>query len=482
LHAVCGMGLVTSVIDNPPCRKRKTVDEIPHINDTDLLQECRDGDIILYRQPVAAISQIDLMPAVTRGVLGTLNNQFIAKKVRLPLYTGAGMVVTNADGQRCLLHPTPAGIECDEMEKILHIYHTDQVHMSWRELKVPNREGSFAANMKQVVTLLTEQNCILWSKLATELFERAQVAESKAERPSKASDSQQKLPDTERQSSSRSKNKNQTRTASQRIGPQRFGSSRLGSQRIGSPRLGSQRLGSQRLGSQRIGSPRLGSQRIGSQRIDPDERKSEQKSERKGENSAEAESDDETGFPSTPENFAKRLLKRVRHRAMQVPLEGLDEAKRMFFDLDFEETGNLQISDAAKALAALYKDESSRSPEEIKNYIEQVFTTIDTNGDGLVSWEEFVDAFKQLPRKKLAVEHDIMSILCGEFLREIYAFLGILQVDENESFFAADYFSSSSGNSLRMMSGAVFKNDKLIVLPPPESKEWCHTKFMKSFV
>lgn len=134
---------------------------------------------------------------------------------------------------------------------------------------------------------------------------------------------------------------------------------------------------------------------------------------------------------SRPTPFAcdvvRALLPRVWSAVSELPAQVELELCRSFAMVDQGNTGHIELKEVRDVLAELRGGKVST--QEAK----AMMTLMDANKDGQVSMQEFIDTLAKRPLTRVPVEHDLATILSGEFAALMLEIMGLLPRDSRSA-------------------------------------------------
>mmetsp|Transcript_28432 Transcript_28432/g.48060 ORF Transcript_28432/g.48060 Transcript_28432/m.48060 type:complete len:533 (-) Transcript_28432:2918-4516(-) len=172
--------------------------------------------------------------------------------------------------------------------------------------------------------------------------------------------------------------------------------------------------------------------------------------------------------------FHSLFVERMHNLSFTPSQEGIQEATRLFYSMlavhrehadDDEGNGSMKsiqkIASFGKVeetipLAIIFKSlsvmnddegESKQGDHEFGMRLKNMLISMDDNKDGLVSLDEFIDAFLSIPCDIIPVEFDLPSVAMGEMVACLYVALGVFHEDVLKNpkvFFHPQSYSSAS--------------------------------------
>lgn len=130
------------------------------------------------------------------------------------------------------------------------------------------------------------------------------------------------------------------------------------------------------------------------------------------------------------QEFLSVVIERVKYTMMTPSIEDLAEARRAFFLMDSDGSGELQSDEVMQLLATFLSNNATGNAQERKEqeaHLLQYLKSMDVNGDGLISLQEYVEAYKLIevtvPNSNLEIE----SVINAEFVACLYVACEVLK-------------------------------------------------------
>lgn len=145
--------------------------------------------------------------------------------------------------------------------------------------------------------------------------------------------------------------------------------------------------------------------------------------------------------------FIRTLMPRVWAALCSVPPQMEVELRRAFRRCDRSDTGSVAIGEVQQVLQD-FKGAPVPKPE-VDSFVRLMDATSDR-----VTLDDFLLALARRPLKEIPLEHDVSSILCGEFVATVYEMMGLLPTRVASTFRAAASRRSSVASVTSVDDGA----------------------------
>ena len=152
-----------------------------------------------------------------------------------------------------------------------------------------------------------------------------------------------------------------------------------------------------------------------------------------------------------PHDSIKIAVRNASLRSKRMPESMQQELKRYFLSLDADNSGFIDRHEVKKLLQRLHGDDIS------DNKVKLLMNAIDSNHDGVITFDEFVIGFAKKPFQSIAAEHDFCGMTSAEMVADIYEKMGLLT---KRTLLEKEYIPvhfSSSGHLVLLHSSHLYK-------------------------